>query len=303
MTDIKIAAVSRNYFNMPLWIADHTGLFEAEGLGVAIELHEPINAVTERLVDGRVQLALGVTEHAILDRERGGQTEIIGGNVNKLPFCLIGAKHITDFEDLRGGTIGVSSIKAGSSSLVIKLLEARGLSYPDDYALREVGPILARWELLQSGEIDAGLQGAPMDYIAIDEGYTVLCNPREEVPEFQFVSLHVDRRWAAANENHLHRFMKAFVAAHKWFYENRTAATEIAVQETGVETRYAERAWDEFTRNGIFPPDGDVSTGGVQALIEISALIRALPGRGATHAESYINRAPLQMAQAALSGG
>jgi hypothetical protein len=42
-------------------------------------------------------------------------------------------------------------------SLVIKLLAARGLEYPRDYRMRAVGPIPARWEMLQSGEIDAGL--------------------------------------------------------------------------------------------------------------------------------------------------
>lgn len=93
----------------------------------------------------------------ILDSEAGGFLEIIGGNVSRLPLSLITGKNIRTFEDLRGRTVGVSSIQASSSSLVIKLLAARGLEYPRDYRMRAVGPILARWEMLQSGEIDAGL--------------------------------------------------------------------------------------------------------------------------------------------------
>jgi ABC-type nitrate/sulfonate/bicarbonate transport system substrate-binding protein len=63
-----------------------------------------------------------------------------------LPFSLIGAKHIKSIEDLRGGTVGVSSLEAGSSSLILKIFEAHGLTYPGDYRLLACGPILARWE-------------------------------------------------------------------------------------------------------------------------------------------------------------
>lgn len=290
MQTLKFAAVSRNYFNMPVWIAHHAGLFAAEDLTVEIELHESVDEVTERLRDGRVQLAYGITEHVVLDREAGGRLAIIGGNVNKLPFSLIAGRGIRDVADLRGKVVGVSSLEAGSSSLVMKLLEARGLHYPGDYEIRAVGPILARWRLLQSGEIDAGLQGAPLDYIAMDAGYSAICNPRAEVPDFQFTSLNVDLDWAGANEALVVRFMRAFVRAHDWFYANRDEAGRIALAETEVEPRYLARAWDEYTREAIFPRDGDASTAAVQALIEISALIRAVPNRSRAGADGYIER-------------
>jgi len=86
MKKIRLGAISRNYFNMPIWIAAHTGMFEQEGLEVSIELYEPIDEVWQRLQDGRLDIALGVTEHIILDSESGGHLEIIGGNVNRLPF-------------------------------------------------------------------------------------------------------------------------------------------------------------------------------------------------------------------------
>jgi ABC-type nitrate/sulfonate/bicarbonate transport system substrate-binding protein len=184
MQKLAFAAVSRNYFNMPVWIAQNWGMFADEGLDVSIELHEGVDEVTDRLRDGRVQLAYGITEHVVLDSEAGGCLEIVGGNVNRLPFSLVTGKSIRTFADLRGKTIGVSSLDAGSSSLVMKLLSARGLEFPRDYQMKAVGPILTRWAMLQSGEIDAGLQGAPLDYIAADQGFNSLCEPRREVPYF-----------------------------------------------------------------------------------------------------------------------
>src|ERR1700760_1692111 len=139
MTKLTFTAVSRNYFNLPIWIAKHQGLFEDEGLDVSIELYESVDEVTNRLRDGRAQLGYGITEHVVLDAEAGGHLEIIGGNITRLPFSLIAGKNIRSFEDLRGKTVGVSSIEAGSSSLVMKLLAARGLEHQRDYRMRAVG--------------------------------------------------------------------------------------------------------------------------------------------------------------------
>ena len=289
MHHLRLATVSRNYFNLPIWIALDQGFFAAEGLDVTLEIHEPIDAVYHRLRDGHVQFACGVTEHVILDRERGGRQEIVAGNVNKLPFSFIGGKNIRSIGDLRGGTIGVSSIEAGSSSLILKMLAAHGLEYPRDYKLLACGPILARWEKLQSGEIDAGLQGVPLNHIAVDAGYTDLGDPRAMFPDFQFTSLNVDGGWAADNHDTTVRFLRAWVRAHRWFFANRPGANQIAVLETGVAEGYADRAWAECVQAGIFPADGRASVAAVQTLIEVSALIRALPSRATIRAESYIN--------------
>ncbi|SDT00892.1 ABC transporter substrate-binding protein [Bradyrhizobium canariense] len=302
MEKIVFTAVSRNYFNMPVWIAQHQRMFADEGLEVAIELYEGVDEVTNRLRDGRAQLAYGITEHVILDSEAGGFLEIIGGNVNRLPFSFVAGKSIKTFDDLRGKTVGVSSLDAGSSSLVMKLLAARGLEYPRDYKMRAVGPILTRWEMLKSGEIDAGLQGAPLNYMAVDQGFPSLCEPRDEVPFFQFTSLNVDQRWAAANDATIMKFMRAFVRAHQWFFANREGSVSVAMRETGITREYALRAWDEYTADQIFPRDGDANTAAVQALIEISSLIRAVPNRVKSTADGYINRSYVNAAREALPG-
>lgn len=300
MDRLTLAVVSRNYFNMPVWIAKHAGLFAAEGLDVAIDHIEGIEEVDDRVRDGRAQLAYGVTEHVVLDVETGGRQAIIGGNVNKLPFTFIARPDVRRLEDLRGRRIGVSSIRAGSSSLVMRLLAARGLRYPEDYELVPCGPILARWDLLRSGGIDAGLQGAPLDYIALDQGFNSLGDPRDEVPDFQFTSLDVDAGWAAANRDLLLRFLRAFLRAHARFYADREGSNRIAMQESGIEERYADRAWRDYTEAEIFPRDGRASIPGVAALIETSALIRELPSRARTRAADYVDHSWLDAAEASL---
>ena len=300
MDRLNFACVSRNYFNMPIWIAEDAGLFADEGLAVTIEHIEGVDEVTDRLRQGRAQLVYGISEHVVLDHEAGGAQQMIGGNVNRLPFSLISQSAIRTMADLRGKTIGVSSIEAGSSSLIIELLKQAGLSYPGDYRMEAVGPILARWDRLQSGAIDAGLQGAPLNYIAMDQGYHSLCEPRHIIPDFQFTSLHVNQDWADAHHDLMIRFMRAFIRAHHWLTAHREGCRQIAMARTGISAHYADRAWDDYVADGIFPADGNVSTEALQSLINISGLIRAIPNRIKTSAEDYINRRYWQDALSSL---
>ena len=102
MEPLTLVTVSRNYFNMPAWVARHAGLFAAEGLEVSIDHIEGIEEVDARVRDGRAQLAYGVTEHVVLDAESGGGQIVIGGNVNKLPFSLVARPEVRRLADLRG---------------------------------------------------------------------------------------------------------------------------------------------------------------------------------------------------------
>jgi NitT/TauT family transport system substrate-binding protein len=111
----------------------------------------------------------------------------------------------------------------------------------------------------------------------------------------------VDGRWAEANPDIMRRFMRAFVRAHHWFFANRDGVTPIAMAETGITETYATRAWDEYVKDEIFPRDGDASDAAVQALIDVSALIRAMPNRVKSSAGDYINRSWLHAAQRELT--
>ena len=289
MERIKIGAVSRNYFNMPLWVAESEGFFRREGLAVDLHLVEGIDEVTARLASGEFDLDLGVTENVILDRERGGRLAIVAGNVNRLPFSLIANGRIRSIPELRGARIGVSSIEAGSSSLVMRLLAQHGLSYPGDYTLLPVGPILTRWRMLQSGEIDAGLQGAPMNRIAVEAGFTDLGSPRDQFPDFQFTSVNVRMDRAEARRGAVEAFLRAYIAAHRWLLANRLASRDVASREASLSAPHADFAWEECVAGQIFPPDGRASIPAIQTLIEVSSQIRALPGRGALRAEAYLD--------------
>ena len=79
------------------------------------------------------------------------------------------------------------------------MLAAHGLNYPGDYQVKHTGGVPPRHKALLAGEIDAGLQSVPWNYVAEDAGMNNLGDAIDYVPDWQFVSVNVNGAWAAAN--------------------------------------------------------------------------------------------------------
>ncbi len=296
MDRLTVATVARNYYNLPLWAGLERGFFREADLDVTLIENDSVDVVTKHLRSGEAQLARGITEHVILDRETGGNLEIVAGSINKLPFSLICKPGIKSIKQLKGKVIGASSVEAGSSSLIMEILAEEGLKHPDDYTIRAVGPMMSRWELLKSGEIDGGLQGVPMNFIALDAGFNTLIEPSDRFPDFQFSSLNADARWAAANKETLVRFLQAYLKANDWYFANRELSSDLASRNMKLDRSYASRAWDECAAVEIMPRDARASIAAIQTLINVSGLIRALAKRTKTRAEDYLNHSYLDEA-------
>jgi ABC-type nitrate/sulfonate/bicarbonate transport system substrate-binding protein len=301
MDRLVFPVATHNYFHAPLWLAQHYGLFAAQGLDVVTEYTDQgTDELTSMVSDGRAQIGTSTTERVIINREAGGNLVVIGGKVNRLPFSLIARPSIKSFEDLRGKTIGVSSLDNGTSTVITRLCESHGLHHPSDFTLRAVGPIEKRWEMLRSGEIDAGLQGVPLDLIAMDAGFTNLAAPSKIFAEYQFSSFVADARWAKANRDIVVRFMRAILQGFAMFYANRERTVPVVMLEAGISRDYAIRAWEIYSAARIFPPDGDVTMAGMRAMIELSATVRNLAKRLGTRLEDCIDRSYLIAARDTL---
>ncbi len=291
MTGVRFGIGSSNYFNMPCWAAEHTGLFAKYGITLEPDMYHSIEEADAGLRSGRFPLAFQSTEGVIVAIEQGAPLRIIGGNLERLPFSFIGTPDVNSVAGLRGKVIGVSSLAAGTSSLLRAFLEDEaGLKYRTDYDMRAVGMIPTRWKLLQQGEINAGLQGIPLDIIAVEAGFHVLGDIRSYVGELEFASLTVNTDWAADNHDLVLNFMCAMVEAHSWLACNREASSDIAVREMGIERRHARLAWDAYVQGRIFPADGDISAAGLRAMLELSGQVRDNDGRIVTPYESLVDR-------------
>jgi ABC-type nitrate/sulfonate/bicarbonate transport system substrate-binding protein len=295
----KIAAglVSRTYFNMPLWAAQRHGFFADEGLDVEGTIFGNESQVPP-LLDGRFQVFIGSPELAIQNQAEGGPLRIVAGNAGKLVHSLIARAPFKCVEDLRGRTIGIFTDKEGTFFHVKAMLAVHGLSYPGDYEVKHTGGVPPRHKALLAGEIDAGLQSVPWNYVAEEAGMNNLGDVIKYVPDWQFVSVNVNGKWAEANRDVLVRFLRAMRRGTEWLYANRAAASAIAVRELPAPLHHAERAWDFFTGTNALTRDMSVNMTGLAQVIATLKAVGLLSPSASSDPAFYIDDTYLQAGRA-----
>ena len=297
MTRVDVSLIAPAFTFVPLFAAKRRGFFERHGLDCNYEFVGSGEAVTEALKAGRSLFAPTTPEGALADRAAAGTLVVIGGWTNRLPFKLIGLEKHTSLESLRGGTIGVSSLTEGTVSVIQSMLAKARLHYPDDYTFEVVGTHPRRWELLQQGTIDAGLQLTPYDQIAIEAGFSDLGDPSDLFPEFAFSVLAADASWAAANDQLTVTILRALLVAMRWVHDDLAGAAEVLVEETGTERRLAEASMRALVEDNVMPRDLEPSKAGLEIVLEIMRDNGGLPDSAPTDADFYLDTTYLERAR------
>lgn len=297
-TKIRVGLVTPAFFNMPYWAASQNGWYAEGGLEVEIIHLGGIEKVTRELKAGHIEIGVGSPEHVIHDVERGGELRMLGGNVNKLTHSLIVQPGINSLADLRGKHIGVSAFTAGTSSLFMGILEELGLHYPGDYKVTECGAVPPRHEMLLKGEIDAGMQTDPHNYMAEDAGLTNLGPLSQWIPEFQFTTINARKTWAQDNAEAVIAFLQATLEGSRFMVDEREQAIDIAQAQMKLPRTYLERAWVDHT-GGAVSLDLHLNRAGLETALQLIRRDRTgtiLIADDATP-EKYVEARYLQAAQ------
>lgn len=274
---LRVGIMSRTFFYVPLWEALDRGLFAPLGFEVETAICNSATKATALLLDGGLDIALAPTEGVIRNVEEGGPLQMVAGQSGRLSHFLMAQSRFKQISDLRGAVIGCISPDEGSRFHIEEILGRHGLSYPGDYEIRAVGGAPARWERLQDGSIDAGLQSIPLNYMAEDRGFSNLGAATDYIPNFQFTTVNVRSDWAAEHDDALVSFLAVMLRMTRWMFEDRAGAETVGAREMRVDRSYAVRAWDDFVKYGIMPVDMGISDLGLEKVIGLMKRAGHLP--------------------------
>jgi NitT/TauT family transport system substrate-binding protein len=268
---LRLAAGAAGFNWLPVFAAQQQGLFAANRLNVEIKRLGTVDKATAAVRTGDVDMAITPPEGAIRDCVAGGNLRIVAGNVNRLPLSLIANPRFRRIEDLKGAKLGTSSLTEGTALYTMEVLRQHGLSYPGDYEFAVVGVHPARWKALQQGTIDAAVQLIPLNFVAVDAGYSNLGEVSDYIPEIVFTALIVDRTWAEAHRPEVVLFMRCLMEATRWVYDpaNDAALVELTAQVTQAEGPYARRALEYMRNKEVFARDLSIPSGAFAKSIEL----------------------------------
>jgi len=296
---VIIGNITRNVEQLPTYAAVEKGFFAQEGIQGDVVLIGSTDTLIQALIAGSIQVAVVDPTAAIIATERGASLQIIGGTVPIAPYWLLAASQYKGIPELKGTTIGVVSLVSGSTIFLREMLKTHGLEANRDYTMLQLGPTTQRLVSLQSGRISATMVLGGDLYRALEMGFRNLGSLQDYIPNLQFHSLNVDRRWTEANSQLAVRYLRAMLRAFQWIYTHKDEAADLATKRTGVDRKYTRATVEEYTARGIFTKDGSVNREGFQRLIDLLGE-RLFKQRPYPPPEKYLEMKYLRVAQKEL---
>jgi NitT/TauT family transport system substrate-binding protein len=268
---LPVSASSKTLGYSPLWVAAKQGFFESQGLDAQLVLVSGADKSIMALLGGSVAVASGAMDAAIGAAEQGADIVTAGGVINGLTHMLMAVKRFKSYEDLRGANIGSSGLTSGTAFVLRRMLQAKGLHYPKDYNLINVGPSAQSYLALTANRVDAALIAVPLSFDAAELGYNLIGRAADIIPNYQLTEISTRRSWAEKNRAVMVRFMKAMVLAMRWLYDNKEAAIDFLGKEMRLKPEHARRGWEYYTEQKIWNPNAEANLEGVKTVLQIMA--------------------------------
>jgi ABC-type nitrate/sulfonate/bicarbonate transport system substrate-binding protein len=280
-----------------LLAAQHRGFLEEQGLALDVEDAKGSRPQMEGMLAGRWDLAHTNADNVMKFRVNGFEDLFLFLVVDRgIAQKLIVHPDVTSFEDLRGRPVGVDAPDSGYAFVLYELLGRHGLR-AGDYEVVPLGATAFRLKGLQDGSIVAGLLSHHHETRALDEGFTILADTRDEFPTHAGVTAGATRSWARDNGDALVGYTTALLAAARWAYDpaNWDEVVAVVAQGRGIDLDAARRLLEVETegRTGVIGSVADV-----EESLAASAELRARY-TGATPT-GYFDPAAMQAAFAAL---
>ncbi len=254
----------------PLWAADKKGFFQREGLDVEVIVTNGTAPSMQALVAESIHATLAANDGVIGLVEKGIDLAIIAAG-SKTTHMILAGKNLKSYEDLRGATLGSSTLTSGTAFLLKRVLKANGLEYPRDYSLVNVGGSGPALIALSTGKVAAGILSVPISFRAQEMGLNLIGKVSDVFPNYLLSSFSVRRKWAAEHRQEVVRFLKALLQARKWLEDNRKMGAEFLAQELKLKPELAQQGLEYYIENRAWSPDLSIDLNGLKTVIEVYA--------------------------------
>jgi ABC-type nitrate/sulfonate/bicarbonate transport system substrate-binding protein len=217
-----------------------------------------------------------------------------------LPQSFVIRNPHSDWEDLRGGVLGVDAADSGYAFVAYEMLRQRGFVRDVDYEVLSLGSSRGRFDALLAGRIDACLLGSHQAAEAVGAGCTSLAGASAFVPWYPAVTPAVTRGFADANPDIIRRYAEALTASMRWAVDeaNAAAVQELVADSLQISTAQARAvvAMEAASRTALLPSWQEAAAG----LDQVAALRSSATGQ---EVSGYFDPAWMRQLDAAARAG
>jgi ABC-type nitrate/sulfonate/bicarbonate transport system substrate-binding protein len=235
-------------FNWPIWVAEEKGLFAVNQVTVKLTATPSSVFQLTNLIDGKFDVAMTAIDNLIAYDEGQGEAPVsrppdlfafMGGDNGFL--SLVTVPEVKSYADLKGKELSVDARTTGYAFVLEKMLQKGGLN-DSDYNLVKAGGVLQRFEALMEKKHAGTLLLSPFEVAAQAKGFTVMGYAIDVLGRYQGLVGAARRDWAKEHAAQLVGYIRAYIAAVDWLYQDANKVDAVALLRRHLPTMSPELA-------------------------------------------------------------
>jgi NitT/TauT family transport system substrate-binding protein len=289
----------------PLYIAEQKKMFERNGLQVETIIIRGATNTTRAVLSETIPIGRINPDYVIGAIEKGAKVKIVAANMEKIPYDIFARPEIKSGADLKGKTLGVSTLTGGTTLMVHEVLEKAYKLKENDYKLLVVGTSPERYAALKGGSVHATFMGPPFNFRAAKDNFRKLANFHEYLGPILFTADFAHLNYLKSNRAEVIRYLKSIVEATRWMYDPKNKEETLAIHMKVLKStrESAEEDYKYLVQEfQPFPKDGTVSKVSFDKTMDLRVKDGMYQGKKAPPMSDYVDSSYIEEALKLMGG-
>ncbi len=276
----------------PLYVAEQKKIFEKNGLQVEVIIINGATNVVRAVLSETIPIGRINPDYVIGAADKGAKVKVVAANMEKIPYDIFARQEIKTGAELKGKTLGVSTLTGGTTLMVHEVLEKAYKLKDNDYKLLVVGTSPQRYAALKGGSVHATFMGPPFNFRAAKDNFRKLANFHEYLGPILFTADFAHMGYLKSNRTEVVRYLKSMIEATRWLYDPKNKEEALAIHTKVLKTtrESAEEDYKYLVQDfQPFPKDGTVSKASYDKTMELRAKEGAYQGKKIPPMSDYVD--------------
>lgn len=285
LTKLIVGYGSISSAQLPAWMAKETGIFAKNGLDVQLIFFKGSTTAVMALLAKETPISQVTGPPIVSAALRGVDCVMIAGGAVVADYWLMSRSDIKSAEQVKGGSIAVSTF-GGQSEFVARIaLKKLGLTPGKDVTLVQIGAPPDRMTALETGRVRAAVLNPPDSFVGEKNGFYTLT--QVSVPT-QSTGVATTRRYIRENPDVVRKYVKSQIDAVHRIKTDRAMGMSVLVKYLGIQDKeILEKTYDDASNDRKLPPKQYPTLEGIQNILD--PLAQTDPKAKAAKPEDFVD--------------
>ena len=262
--NVRITYANNSLAFLISFIAKDRGFYAKNGLNAELVQVRPSVAIAA-LISGDSDFA-EVLGSAIRSAARGIPVRAVSTSVRAPFFSLVAQPGVKSVRELKGRTIGVTSVGGTNQISTRLLLQHFGVDPDREVKMLAIGEEKFMLEALKLRRVDAIMVAPPFSVLLKREGFPLLAHTAEVV-SIPFVGLSATVEKIRQNRSQVKRALKAEVEALRYLRDNPAGSAEVIRKRFAMDEAMARESYAMVV--DAYSKDGRIDPAGIESLLDL----------------------------------